>query len=103
MISFGLEFMELIQIYENIETVPYSDRIKIYEKLLLSITSDQHLESCLYNNVIESLKSFYQKLIQLDNHLLISRFEYTFDRWMKMTSNIFYVDITSEKNLRNKA
>ena len=86
---FSAHFMYLMNLYDNEHALTHDARIRMYEDLLAAVTSDYTISALLLNDILKSLRLYYEELMS-SNSYHIYRFEDTFSRWMHIPSKTVY-------------
>lgn len=87
--SFSIQFRDAINLYEKESILSLFQRFLMYEKLFECIESDINLQKYLLNDIVISLRNFHQQL-RINNHVLLSDFEFKFQKWLFIQPVILY-------------
>lgn len=81
--------MDLMNLYDNESTLTHDSRIRMYEDLLVAVTSDDTISALLLNGILKDLRLYCEELTS-SNSYYIYIFEATFSRWMHIPSKTVY-------------
>jgi hypothetical protein len=87
---FSAHFMDLMNLYDNERALTHDCRIRMYEDLLVAVTSDDMISDLILNDVLKSLRLYCEELTSSNNYHIIYKFEAIFSRWMHIPPKTIY-------------